>query len=235
MTLKVKIKQIIDAYAIKMGMRNPGNKNRHNWVESGQHDTDHHENVRRFQIDFLKSQGLSPKSLLFEIGCGTLRGGIPIIDYLETGNYYGADVRQSVINEALKELKECNLQDKLPNIFLFTDNNLQLNVKFNYFWSFQVFLHMSETKLEESLEFASRHLDKDGAFYATALLGDNEDEEWQGFPVISRPLELYQSKAKSFNLSTEVLGSLINLGYREYVPHANSSTTMMLKFSRQTS
>lgn len=233
MTYKIKFKQIVDALAIKTGMRNPGSRTRHNWVASGQHNTSHHDNVRRFQINFLKAQGLLPDSSLLEIGCGTLRGGIPIIDYLDTGHYYGMDVRQNVIDEAFEELRECDLQHKLPNIFLFSDNNLQLNTKFDFIWSFQVFLHMNDTRLDEALRFASRHLDKDGIFLATALLGDIEEDEWQGFPVISRSLELYQSKAIYYDLSTEVLGSLVDLGYREYVPEADSLTTMMLKFTHK--
>jgi len=44
---------------------------------------------RRFQIDFFRRQGLRPDQTLFDLGCGTLRGGIPIIDYLEPGFYTG--------------------------------------------------------------------------------------------------------------------------------------------------
>ena len=44
---------------------------------------------RRFQIAFLKERGLVPSSQLLEIGCGPLTGGIPIIEYLEPGNYVG--------------------------------------------------------------------------------------------------------------------------------------------------
>lgn len=57
-----------------------------------------------FQINFLKSQGLKEKDQLLDIGCGTLRGGIPIIKYLDSGNYCGIEVRDQIITEAKKEL-----------------------------------------------------------------------------------------------------------------------------------
>ena len=44
---------------------------------------------RAFQIQFLQSVGLTPDQYLLDMGCGTLRGGIPIIKYLEPGHYYG--------------------------------------------------------------------------------------------------------------------------------------------------
>ena len=42
---------------------------------------------RDFQIKFLKKSGLLPKHYLLDIGCGTLRGGIPFIEYLDEKKY----------------------------------------------------------------------------------------------------------------------------------------------------
>ena len=44
------------------------------------------EMKQKFQIEFLKENGLKPQDRFVDIGCGTLRGGIPLIKYLETGN-----------------------------------------------------------------------------------------------------------------------------------------------------
>jgi cyclopropane fatty-acyl-phospholipid synthase-like methyltransferase len=41
------------------------------------------EMKRAFQIHFLQSVGLTSDQYLLDLGCGTLRGGIPIIKYLE--------------------------------------------------------------------------------------------------------------------------------------------------------
>jgi hypothetical protein len=49
------------------------------------------------QFDFLRQQGLLPQHKLMDIGCGALRCGIPIIRYLDEGNYYGLDINASLI------------------------------------------------------------------------------------------------------------------------------------------
>ena len=56
---------------------------------------------RDFQIRFLKDMNLQPEHYLIEIGCGTLRGGIPIINYLQKGHYFGADVKTNLALEQL--------------------------------------------------------------------------------------------------------------------------------------
>jgi hypothetical protein len=48
---------------------------------------------RAFQIDFLQRMGLDRQHHLLDLGCGTLRGGLPLIAYLSAGNYTGIDVR----------------------------------------------------------------------------------------------------------------------------------------------
>lgn len=51
------------------------------------------QQAREFQFQFLLDQGLQKTDKLMDIGCGTLRGGIPMIEYLNIGNYYGMDLR----------------------------------------------------------------------------------------------------------------------------------------------
>src|SRR5436305_12939026 len=61
---------------------------------------------RDFQIQFLLQAGLQPYQCLLEIGFGTLRGGIPIIQYLDEAHYTGTEIRRRVFEEAKKELLE---------------------------------------------------------------------------------------------------------------------------------
>src|SRR6187397_2666344 len=74
------------------------------------------EMKRRFQIDFLRKFGLKPEHYLLDIGCGVLRGGIPIIDYLEVGHYYGVEPREKAMAEGRKELAESKLEHKQPHL-----------------------------------------------------------------------------------------------------------------------
>lgn len=52
----------------------------------------------RLQFDFMVAQGLKPPDVLLDIGCGSLRGGVHFIAYLDAGNYLGMDKEQELID-----------------------------------------------------------------------------------------------------------------------------------------
>nr|WP_240451258.1 class I SAM-dependent methyltransferase [Wenzhouxiangella sp. XN201] len=169
---------------------------------------------RAFQLDFLQSSGIKPKHFFLDMGCGTLRGGIPLIDFLEKGRYYGIDVREEVLEEARSELSQSGLQGKKPQLLLVTDPvTAELGKKFDYIWSFSVLIHMTDEILEASLAFAARHLQENGVFFANVNVGDADDGEWQGFPVVTRPLSFYRNACRSHGLDVEDIGSLKSLGH----------------------
>ena len=47
------------------------------------------EELGQLQLDFMIREGLKPHHKLLDIGCGSLRGGIHYIRYLDVGNYVG--------------------------------------------------------------------------------------------------------------------------------------------------
>jgi len=53
--------------------------------------------------DFLISKGLTKDSICVDYGCGGLRHGIPLINFLEDGNYYGLDVTDEFYKLAIEE------------------------------------------------------------------------------------------------------------------------------------
>jgi hypothetical protein len=44
------------------------------------------DEIGRLQFNFLVAQGLKPEHYLLDVGCGTFRGGVHFIRYLETGH-----------------------------------------------------------------------------------------------------------------------------------------------------
>src|SRR5262245_52171544 len=54
----------------------------------------------RFQLAFLRRMGLRPSHRVLDIGCGPLRGGLPLIRYLDRGRYTGIEVRGEALAEA---------------------------------------------------------------------------------------------------------------------------------------
>ena len=184
---------------------------------------------RDFQIQFLREVGLQPQHTLFEIGCGTLRGGIPIIDYLSTGNYYGCEVREETLAEGRLELQESGLEGKSPTLLLSPDlGELTVEQKFDYIWAFSVLFHMTDEVLEGCLKFVAGHLHANGAFYANVNLGERPEGHWQGFPVVGRTLDHYQSVANQHGLAVSDIGSLEEVGHVSKVKKQDSQR--MLKF-----
>lgn len=167
-----------------------------------------------FQFNFLKSQGLEPHQKLMDIGCGTLRGGIPLINYLETGNYYGIEVRNAVLEEGRSELKEHDLEDKKPHLIAFKEfNEISIASKIDVMLAFSVLIHMEDAIVERCIEFVSTILKENGVFYANVNLVSHQDSNWQGFPVVFRTLDFYEALASKNNLKVTTIGTLGELGH----------------------
>lgn len=169
---------------------------------------------RNFQFQFLKSQGLTPEKRLLDIGCGTLRGGIPLIDYLNRGNYAGIEVRADVLEEGRRELREAGLVEKKPMLIHSQDLSEITLDPFDVIWAFSVMIHMTDDIATSCVELAGRHLMPTGAFFANVNLGERMDERWQGFPVRWRPLSFYEELATEHGLKVTTMGMLKELGHK---------------------
>lgn len=169
---------------------------------------------RDFQIKFLRDMSLLPGHHLCEIGCGTLRGGIPIIRYLEEGHYCGIEVRESALNEARRELEEAGLEDKAPTLVISQDTSqISLDKRFDFIWAFSVLFHMNDETLKNALSFVKKHLKDNGVFYANVNIGEKAEGNWQGFPVVSRSFEFYESVCAKMDLTPTDIGNLRDLGH----------------------
>jgi cyclopropane fatty-acyl-phospholipid synthase-like methyltransferase len=172
------------------------------------------EAKRRFQINFLLGVGLKPNHKLLDFGCGTLRGGLPLIDYLEPDNYYGLDVRIETLKEACNELEESGLENKRPT--LIHSNNpslLTFTGGFDFIWAFSVLIHLADTKLEEFLSFATRNLKPDGKIFANVVYGEKSDGCWRIFPLVARPQTFYQYTFLKYGLKICDMGALREFGH----------------------
>lgn len=170
---------------------------------------------RDFQIQFLRQVGLKPQHYLLDLGCGTLRGGIPIIAYLQKRHYCGVEVRPEVLEEARKELEESNLLHKEPTLIAVADiGPLNLEKKFDYIWALSVLTHMTDEILRDAISLVRRHLKDDGCFYATVNIGNAPERSWHGgFPSLSRSLEFYEEACSRSGLRVKDLGPLTDLGH----------------------
>jgi hypothetical protein len=87
------------------------------------------EEIGQLQTDFLVAQGLMPHHRLLDIGCGSLRGGVKLVKYLDAGHYAGADLHESLLNAGYDiELAGAGLTHKLPR------SNLVADGEFDFSW-----------------------------------------------------------------------------------------------------
>ena len=188
------------------------------------------EMKREFQIHFLKSMKLAPEHYLLDIGCGTLRGGVPIIQYLHIGHYFGIEVRGGVLDEGRKELEEEALTYKKPKLVQSTDiSQLTFDKKFDFIWSYSVLIHMNDDVLGDTFNFVKNHLSNDGEFYANVNIGERKDGEWQGFPISWRSLDFYVRECAEYDLTCTDLGALSDHGHISNI--TSQDNQRMLKIS----
>jgi len=189
---------------------------------------------RRFQFEFLTSHGLRPEHRLLDIGCGALRGGIPLIGYLDAGNYAGIEARADVLEEGRKELARARLEPKRPLLIHASDPaQIQLAAAFDFVWAHSVLYHMPDDVLDAYLGLVSSCLRDGGQFYANVKLRRRDNrrqaraQTWQGFPVVARTRDCYESTAARHGLCVEEVGTLGSLGD----PAGVGANEIMLRFT----
>ena len=64
------------------------------------------DEMGRLQFDFLARRGLRPAHYPLDVGCGSLRGGVHFIAYLEEGHYLGLEKEPALLEGGVQELGE---------------------------------------------------------------------------------------------------------------------------------
>ena len=73
------------------------------------------DELGRLQFDFMAREGLKPHHKLLDVGCGSLRGRIHFIRYLDVGNYIGVDPNISLLDAGYEiELASRGLKERMP-------------------------------------------------------------------------------------------------------------------------
>ena len=76
------------------------------------------------RFEQLLDLGLKPDDVVVDYGCGTLRVGRYLIDFLEPGAYWGFDLNDDLLDIARTMLGTDRLRDKRPNILRISDRHL---------------------------------------------------------------------------------------------------------------
>lgn len=129
------------------------------------------DELGRLQHDFLVAQGLQPHHRLIDIGCGSLRAGVPLARYLDPGHYYGIDISPDLLTAGLeREIAPAGLSDRLPPENLHATGDFDLSsfgVHFDYGIAQSVFTHMPVHRLTDCLNAVGQFMSPQGRIYVT--------------------------------------------------------------------
>src|SRR4051794_25280109 len=123
------------------------------------------EEIGALQFEFLVAQGLRPEHRLLDIGCGSLRGGVRFVEYLDSGNYYGLDINPSLLRAGRRELTKAGLSERgahliVDDAFRFS----RFDTSFHYALAVSVFTHIPFNPIMRCLAEVERVLLPGGRF-----------------------------------------------------------------------
>ena len=149
----------------------------------------------RLQFELLKREGCGPGSKVLEIGCGNLHAAVPLIEFLDTGNYVGVDPNEWLREAAMKKRHVRHLVKEKGARFLTVDDfdASRFGMKFDFAFAHSVLSHCAHWQLELFLRNVSRVLAPTGRILASIRLAegnahgstgtpdrdDSRDETWQ--------------------------------------------------------
>ncbi|MFN0263116.1 class I SAM-dependent methyltransferase [Tepidamorphus sp. 3E244] len=129
------------------------------------------EEIGSLQLNLLVSHGLKPDEYLLDIGCGSLRGGVHIVRFLEPEHYFGTDLNSCLLDAGYRrELLPLGLDKKLPRTSLIVDDAFsfeRFGVRFDRALAFSVFTHLPLNSIRVCLERLAEVMVPGGIFHAT--------------------------------------------------------------------
>ena len=127
--------------------------------------------IGELQFNYLVKHGLQPNHHFLDLGCGNLRAGWRIIDYLEGAKYTGVDISSEIIRAAAKTLVDKELMPKRPYLYLVGDTHLEFlpSGYFDVVHAHSVYTHCPEEVIRSSMLGVKRVLRPEGFFDFTIL------------------------------------------------------------------
>ncbi len=139
------------------------------------------QEVGRLQFDFLRGRSLGRGDRVLDAGCGCLRLGVHLVDYLHPGLYYGVDISPALLDAGYDvELERLGLQGKLPRENLLCDGEFRFErfgVVFDLAIAHSLFTHLPLDQVQLCLARLAPVIEVGGVLYATVFLCAT-DEEW---------------------------------------------------------
>jgi SAM-dependent methyltransferase len=130
----------------------------------------------------LLNYGLKPGDICVDYGCGTLRVGQHIIDYLGPRAYWGLDISQYLLDEGRKLIGEKLWSEKQPQLRIISPESVAevAATKPDMMFSFAVLLHVHPDELGEYVDNVMTVIGKKGQYITDANLMDGDTVQYSG-------------------------------------------------------
>ncbi|UCC31013.1 MAG: class I SAM-dependent methyltransferase [Phycisphaerales bacterium] len=139
------------------------------------------EEIGRLQFNFMVQRGLMPHHYFLDIGCGSLRGGVHFIPYLDRGRYFGIDRQKGLIGAGLRhELDAAIALAKQPRFIhsaMFEFD--RFCTRFDFALAQSVFTHLAPDQIGLCLRNLLQVMNPAGSLYATFFRVDQSEPHVQ--------------------------------------------------------
>jgi SAM-dependent methyltransferase len=173
------------------------------------------EELGRLQFDYLRSAGLHPEHYLLDVGCGSLRGGVHFIRFLEAGHYVGIDKNPDRLEAGRRiELPRYGLEHKQPVLEVVDDFDVgHIGCSFDFALAQSVFTHLPRNLIELCIAKVGAVLVPGGRFYATfnarrageEAMADRSNLPFEKDPIYRYEPEILRSLGEDAGLAVDVV------------------------------
>jgi Methyltransferase domain len=178
-----RVAMVLNTYEDSAEIQRGVNEGRHRELVGGMWDE-----IGRLQFEYMVENGLERGSRLIDVGCGSLRGGVHFVAYLDEGRYFGLDSNLSLLQAGYDvELKALDLPGKLPRQNLLCNDEFNFDLfdsEFDFAIAQSLFTHLPINHIRLCLTRLARKMPAGGRFFATFFIV--EDSHPYGEPSIHR-------------------------------------------------
>ena len=172
---------VLSAYDDLAEVQRAVNEGHHRELVGGMWDE-----IGRLQLEYMLEKGLERRSRLIDVGCGSLRGGVHFVSYLNEDRYFGLDSNLPLLQAGYEiELKALDLQGKLPRRNLVRDDEFNFDLfdsEFDFAIAQSLFTHVPVNHIRLCLTRLARKMPTGGRFFATFFIV--EDSHPYGEPSL---------------------------------------------------